>query len=191
MRSLVRIMQNISLLLVLSTFSFSSLSQNEFAFDIHAKMEKEKNILFSPTCIKAAFAMAYEGANTETQIEFEKVFGFEEDNAKFLAEIEHLKSVAEISNSIWILEKYDILESYITSMKSSFDMEPQYTDFKNDSEGSAKRINNWIEKSTNGMIKKMALNGILWVRTFEFSNNEVNHVDEVIDISVTSSSFFC
>ncbi|MFT5860652.1 MAG: hypothetical protein ACI865_002766, partial [Flavobacteriaceae bacterium] len=31
----------------------------------------------------------------------------------------------------------------------------------------------------------MALYGILWVRAFEFSSNEVNHVDEVIDISVT------
>jgi len=40
-------------------------------------------------------------------------------------------------------------------MKASFDLKPLYTDFKNDPEGSADRINKWIEKSTNGMIKKM------------------------------------
>ena len=48
--------------------------------------------------------MAYEGANSQTQTEFEKVFGFEENNDKFFAQTEHLKDAAEISNSIWILE---------------------------------------------------------------------------------------
>jgi hypothetical protein len=37
----------------------------------------------------------------------------------------------------------------------------------------------------------LALYRILWVRAFDFSSNEVNYVDEVIDISVTSISFFC
>ncbi len=122
---------------------------------MYSELGKESNILFSPTCIKSAFALAYEGANSETQIEFEKVFGFEEDNSKFIAEIEHLKNVSEISNSIWIMENFEILKSYTDKMKSSFNIEPEFTDFKDDSEGSAKRINNWIEKSTKGMIKDM------------------------------------
>lgn len=99
--------------------------------------------------------MAYEGANNKTQREFEKVFGFEEDNAKFLAEIEHLKDAAEISNSIWILEDYKILKSYTDKMKSSYNSEPYTADFENNPAGSADRINAWIEKSTKGMIKKM------------------------------------
>lgn len=148
-------MKNLSLLLLLSSLSFSAVSQNDFAFDMYAKMDAKKNILFSPTSIQTAFAMAYEGANGETQTEFEKVFGFKEDNAAFLAETEHLKSLAEISNSIWILENYEVLQSYIETMKSSFGAAPNYTDFLNDAEGSAKRINEWIEESTNGMIKKM------------------------------------
>jgi serpin B len=148
-------MRKISLLLILIALSFSGISQNKFAFDIYSELGKESNILFSPTCIKSAFALAYEGANSETQIEFEKVFGFEEDNSKFIAEIEHLKSVSEISNSIWIMENVEILKSYTDKMKSSFAIEPEFTDFKDDSKGSAKRINDWIEKSTNGMIKDM------------------------------------
>jgi serine protease inhibitor len=137
------------------TLAFSGVSQNEFAFDMYGTMDKEKNILFSPTCIKAAFAMAFEGANTKTQSEFEKVFDFKEDNSKFLAEIEYLKSVTEISNSVWILENYEILDSYIDNMKSNFNLEPYSAKFASDPKGSADRINAWIEKSTKGMIKKM------------------------------------
>lgn len=148
-------MQKISLFLFLLSFSFSGISQNEFTFDMYTEMGEKSNLLFSPTSIKTCFAMAYEGANNQTQIEFEKVFGFEEDNAKFLAEIEHLKSVTEISNSIWILTKYNVLKSYIDTMNAKFNLAPYYTDFKNDSKGSADRINKWIEESTNGMIKKM------------------------------------
>lgn len=99
--------------------------------------------------------MAYEGANNTTQAEFEKVFGFKEDNSKFIEEIEQLKKVAEISNSVWILKDYKILKSYTDKMKSSFDAEPYFTDFKKDPDGSAEKINAWIEESTNGMIKKM------------------------------------
>jgi serpin B len=40
-------------------------------------------------------------------------------------------------------------------MKKLFNAPPNYTDFLNDAEGSAEKINGWIEKSTNGMIKKM------------------------------------
>jgi len=60
-----------SLLLLVSVVSSSSSAQNEFAFDMHSVMEKENNLLFSPTCIKGAFALAFEGANNETQREFE------------------------------------------------------------------------------------------------------------------------
>lgn len=144
-----------NLILALSILSFSGISQNKFAFDFYETMDKDGNILFSPTCIKGAFAMAFEGANTATQKEFETVFDFKEDNSKFLEELEHLKKVAEISNSVWILNKYKVQKSYIDTMKSLFGIEPYYADFKGDPEGSAKKINSWIEESTHGLIKKM------------------------------------
>ncbi len=130
-------------------------SQNEFTFDMYSHMDQEANFLFSPTSIKTAFAMAYEGANGQTQKEFETVFNFSEDNSKFLKEIDQLKGVAEISNSVWVLKNYSILKSYTEKLKSSFDSEPYSANFKSDPRGSADKINKWIEESTNGMIKKM------------------------------------
>lgn len=148
-------MQKIILIILLSTLTAIAMAQNEFTFDFYTKMDKESNMLFSPTSIKTVFAMAYEGANGTTQIELEKVFGFREDNSLFHAETTHLKSVANICNSTWILNNYDLIPAYINTMKADFDAKPRYTDFKNDPQGSADKINKWIEKNTNGMIKKM------------------------------------
>jgi hypothetical protein len=36
----------------------------------------------------------------------------------------------------------------------------------------------------------MALYGILWVIEFEFTSDKVNHIDKILDISITSGSFF-
>lgn len=143
------------LLIIGLTITSSLFGQNQFAFDLFDKMEQEKNLLFSPTSIKAALAMAYEGANSQTQEEFESVFGFDEDNSEFLNELNQLKESAEISNSVWILKNYKVLPAYIDTLDSRFNAPPSYTDFKNDPEGSADKINKWIEESTNGMIKKM------------------------------------
>ncbi len=148
-------MNKISLLLLIATTSLSSLSQNNFAFDLFANMPQENNILFSPSSIKTAFAMAYEGANEKTQEELEKVFGFDAENTAFLAELAHLKNVTNISNSIWILNNYEVLKSYTDTIESRFDAAPNYTNFNSDPSGSAKKINTWIEESTNGMIKDM------------------------------------
>jgi serine protease inhibitor len=148
-------MKQFSIIIITSILWTTAFTQNDFAFEMHNQMDKEENILFSPTSIKAAFAMAYEGAKGSTQKEFEKVFDFTEDNEAFLKEIKSLKKNAEISNSIWVLEKYKILKSYVNAVSEKFDSEPYKTDFKNDPKGSAEKINKWIEESTNGMISKM------------------------------------
>ena len=147
----------IRLFLVIASISLSPVlfGQNQFSFELFNKMDQEKNLLFSPTSIKAALAMAYEGANSETQMEFEKVFGFDEENTAFLDQISQLKESAEISNSVWILEEFEILQSYIDTLESRFNAPPSLTDFYNQPEESAEKINKWIEESTKGMITKM------------------------------------
>ena len=136
-------------------FCTTTFAQNDFAFKLQKQMDTKKNLLFSPISIKIAFAMAYEGANNATQKEFESVFGFQANNQTFIKEMQELKKVAAISNSIWIQDNFTILDSYIKAIRKNFGSSPTYTDFMIDPEGSAKKINQWIEKSTNGMIQKM------------------------------------
>ena len=152
-------MIRIAFILFSITFSTSLFAQNAFAFQLMNTMEHGKNLFFSPTSIKAAFAMAFEGANGQTQQEFESVFGFEEDNAKFIKELNQLKSSAQISNAVWILDDYSIRPTYTRLMKDLFDAPPQFTDFENEPAESAQKINDWISKSTQGMIKNMVTPG--------------------------------
>lgn len=145
----------ILLLITSLTLTTALFGQNEFGFDMMDKMEQHENLLFSPTSIKAALAMAYDGANNDTQKEFEDVFGFDEQNSAFIEQLKQLKESAKISNSVWILKGYDVLPAYIDSLKSRYDAPPNHTDFKNKPAESAEKINKWIENNTDGMIKKM------------------------------------
>lgn len=148
-------MNKIKVLLITTIISFNGFSQNDFTFEFFNNIDDQENILFSPTSIKTAFAMAYEGTDGATQHEFEKVFDFKPNNEQFLEEIKQLKEVAQINNSVWIQNKFKVLASFVKRLKSNFDSAPYHTDFKKDPFGSAKKINEWIESSTNGMIKKM------------------------------------
>jgi serpin B len=148
-------MKKLAVVFMMIGTAFNGLSQNAFTFEMFEQMGAEENLLFSPTSIKTAFAMAYEGANGETQREFEEVFDFTENNKEFLKEIGQLEEVAKISNSVWILKDYSVLKTFTDKLKSSFDSEPFTAEFKKDPVGSADKINKWIEESTNGMIKKM------------------------------------
>lgn len=145
-------------LLIASVFlSFSMVAQNDFAFNLYEQLGRtsKQNVLFSPTSIMTAFSMAYEGANGATQTEFEKLFGFKEDNSDFLNQIKELDSVASICNSVWIQEKFKILPEYLTKMENRFGAKPRYTDFHLQPKESADSINQWIDESTKGMIKDM------------------------------------
>lgn len=137
--------------------SFSLIAQNDFAFNLQEQLEKTtgSNFLFSPTSIKTAFAMAYEGSRGMSQQEIEKVFGFQVDNSAFFNEKSQLDSVAKIANSIWVQQGLKLLPSYTDKLSNHFGAEPQFTNFMNEPEASAQKINDWIEANTNGMIKKM------------------------------------
>ena len=121
--------------------SFGTFSQNKFTFDFYNQLDGEENILFSPISIKTAFAMVYEGADSETKKEFETVFNFKPDNSSYYDELKQLKEVAKISNSVWIQRKFDVLDSYIKTLKKHFETEPYSTDFLGNPNESADKIN--------------------------------------------------
>lgn len=141
--------------IIATMFNTLAHSQNEFAFNFFEVYDKDENLLFSPTSILTAFAMAYEGANGETQRAFEKTFGFSEDNQLFIDNLKQLKESAVISNSLWIQTGYKILDNYIQTIQNKFSSDLYTTDFFKDPENSATKINEWIAESTEGMIKNM------------------------------------
>ncbi|WP_346938706.1 serpin family protein [uncultured Clostridium sp.] len=139
---------------------------NKFAFNIFKEISKDesnKNVFISPLSISMALTMTYNGARENTKAEMNKVLGYEGmDYDKINNDYKILHSYLEnldeniklnISNSIWIKEGEDINKEFININKDIFGAKVDNLDFTKPS--SVDKINNWIEKSTNKMIKDM------------------------------------
>ncbi len=139
---------------------------NKFAFDIFKEISKDennKNVFISPLSISMALTMTYNGAKDNTKAEMNKVLGYEgitDDKINNSYRILHsyLENIDEniklnVSNSIWIREGQNINKEFININKDIFGAKVDNLDFSKSS--SVDKINNWIEKSTNNMIKDM------------------------------------
>ena len=139
---------------------------NKFAFNVFKEIlkdESNKNVFISPLSISMALTMTYNGARENTKAEMNKVLGYEGmDDDKINNDYKILHSYLEnldknikvnISNSIWIREGEDINKEFININKDIFGAKVDNLDFTKPS--SVDKINNWIEKSTNKMIKDM------------------------------------
>jgi len=139
---------------------------NKFAFNIFkeiSKDDKEKNVFISPLSISMALTMTYNGAKDNTKEEMSKVLGYDgmlddeiNDNYKTLTS--YLGNIDKniklnIGNSIWIREGLDINKEFININKDTFGAKVDNLDFSKAS--SVDKINKWIGKSTNNMIKDM------------------------------------
>lgn len=139
---------------------------NKFAFNVFkeiSKAESNKNVFISPLSISIALTMTYNGARENTKTEMNKVLGYEGmDDDKINNDYKILHSYLEnldkniklnISNSIWIREGEDINKEFININKDIFGAKVDNLDFTKPS--SVDKINDWIEKSTDKMIKDM------------------------------------
>ncbi len=147
-------------------------SSNTFGFEmfkiLNEKEKKDKNIFVSPTSVSMALAMAYNGADTKTKTEMEKVLGFagysrQQINETFqqlanLLENINPKIQLDIANSIWYRSGFPIYSDFINANQTYYDAEVAELDFANQKE-SLKIINGWVAENTNNKIKEI-LDGI-------------------------------
>ncbi len=102
------------------------------------------NYLVSPYSIKMALSLLKEGSNNNTLKEIDKVL-----NEKVsIINNENIK----IANALFIRDKYQkfIEKDFINNLKNKYKSEVLVDEFK-----TPKIINNWVNKNTDGMIKKI------------------------------------
>ncbi len=150
---------------------------NEFAFDLYAKLSKEKeggNLFFSPASISTALAMTYAGAraNTATQMANTLHFTLSQEQlhpafSELMKELEAdpQKSGYRLSraNALWGQTGYKFYDEFISITKNYYDAGFKEVDFINDKnrEETRKTINSWVEDKTNYKIKDLIKPGIL------------------------------
>ena len=140
-------------------------ANNELGFELLSEVEEDENnnIFISPTSLFMALSMVYNGADGKTKDEIEKTLHIEgmkpdelnKANASLLTELikDNDQIQLSIANSIWLNEVFHFQDEFAKNNKDYFNAEIQEIDII-DSD-SAKRINDWVKKSTNQKIAEI------------------------------------
>ena len=146
--------------------------QNQFAFDLYQAIRSEHgNLIYSPYSISTVLAMAYLGAKGTTEKQMAKTlhFPFPQNRQQPAVNISELKLSdprardnanafkLQVANSIWGQKNYAFRPEFLTTLANNFDSELQLVDFKDAAERqqASVTINQWVNKSTEGMIKEL------------------------------------
>ncbi len=160
---------------------------NEFAFDLYAKLRNsEGNLFFSPYSISTALALTYCGARGQTESQMAGVLNFpffakpgpaissklKSDRQKFASAfgkiIKDMNSRGEkggyelrVANALWGQKGYEFLEDYTELIKSYYEGQLNEVDFIRATEAARKTINKWVERKTNNKITNLIQKGVL------------------------------
>lgn len=142
-------------------------ANNRFAFELYAKVDKSKNVFYSPYSISQALAMTYEGAKTETKEEIKSVFHFPDDailranSAAVYNGVNENNKEFELrtGNALWAQYDYKFLPEYISNVEKYYGGKVSNLDFKKETEKSRETINNFIAEQTNNKIKDLVPQG--------------------------------
>ncbi len=152
-------------------------SVNQFGFELFKTINtNEGNSFFSPISISSAMAMAYLGADGETEKEFQTIMHFGSNSSVFHKRIEeNTESISSadsinlfrITNSIWLQQDFNLKNDYTDNLKTYYGGNFYSVDFIDDSnrEQSRERINEWVKKETNDKIKDIIPYGTLTAQT--------------------------
>lgn len=145
-----------------------SAQNNDFAFQLYARYDKDgQNLFYSPYSISSALSMCYAGAKGNTATEMAKALCFKlpaEEQHKAFAELQKdLNDIGKrdladlnVANALFGAKKNEklLLPEYIDLLRKYYYSDLYSLDF-NDSKGTAKYINGWVEKRTNDRIKDL------------------------------------
>ncbi|MCT4542384.1 MAG: serpin family protein [Vallitalea sp.] len=138
-------------------------SNNKFAIKLFKELNEENiNVFISPASISMALSMLYNGSEGNTKKQISDTLYYNNYDMKYINEqyknlmgrfskIDNIDVI--ISNSMWINKHYEVNDDYINTVNSNYNSAVYNEDF-NDKK-TVNKINDWIDISTNGLIKKM------------------------------------
>ncbi|MFZ5554196.1 MAG: serpin family protein [Bacteroidota bacterium] len=147
-------------------------NNNQFAFELFAKLEKnDKNVFLSPYSISTALAMTYTGAKGKTAECMEKVMHFSGGKEKVSSDFSELMSginslngkdiEINVANRLYGNKGTEFVQEFLNNLEKKFNAPLEKMDFKNDPEGCRKIINKWVEDKTKNRIKELLKPNIL------------------------------
>jgi serpin B len=142
----------------------------EFACDLHSRLPRDENLLFSPTSIRIAFAMVHAGARGETEEEMGLVLRFPADgslhrswNAVDLALASRNLPPGDegedavelrLANAFWARRGYAFRTEYLDVLGVNYGAGVEELDFA-ESEDARAVINGWVEERTEDRVRNL------------------------------------
>ena len=154
-------------------------AQNEFNWDMFKLALKKggaKNIFFSPYSIASASSMVLTGARGNTETEMKKIFhlqklgadsDFLECSKKLLDDVapKSPKVRFDVANKVFVDNGTNLLDTYLTNMKTYFNSEVGIEEFTKAPEKSREKINLWVESKTEQKIQELFPSGSISAAT--------------------------
>jgi serpin B len=145
---------------------------NGFGLDylrLLAQESPEENVVISPLSIAMAFGMAEAGARGATADQIAEVFRFpsqgEELHAAFNALDRKLagsgKSTLRLANRMYPHIDFPLVDEFVETLAAQYGAPLERLDLQGDSEGSRRRINEWIAERTEGRIEELLKPGFI------------------------------
>lgn len=128
--------------------------------DVYRRTERGENILLSPLSVVTALAMSGGGAGGETLTQMEEVLGISlPELSGYLSDYMGALLAGEnyklsMADSIWFTEdaRFTVRQDFLDAGEKLFDAGIYRIPFD---ASAAERINGWVEKKTDGMIKEI------------------------------------
>lgn len=124
---------------------------------------QKKNVFISPWSITTALSMARHGTGGETKNEMTKVLGLEnltenQISSAFQKTRSALTDTGDgvtlnAANSLWIHDKFTFQKAFLKRNRKQFGAAQRRTNF--DAPDVEKKVNGWVDRKTNGKIKKI------------------------------------
>jgi serpin B len=148
----------------------------QFALELYGKLRAEKgNLFFSPFSISTALAMTSAGARGRTLEQMTDVLHLPEQKELHPALAELLGEVngggkkrgyqLRTANALWGQKDHTFLKDFVGLVKKNYGAGFRQADFKGDTEGARKEINDWVQKQTDEKVKELFKKGVLNDRT--------------------------
>ncbi|KAL7155090.1 hypothetical protein ABFS83_03G054700 [Erythranthe nasuta] len=150
----------------------SILKQTDISFSLAKQListdNKDKNVIFSPLSIHILLGMiaaGSKGPTREQMLGFFKSSSIEELNSLFAQHVTKVFANGEplggprlsLVNGVWVDQSLTFKPSYKEIVENGYKAASYRVDFQTQAAANAiiKKVNKWVEKETNGLIKKI------------------------------------
>lgn len=140
-------------------------SSNAFGFDLYQRLRgKPGNLVVSPASVTTALTMPWGGARGETAEQMRRVLRLEGTADEVMAASGQLSRslqdpsrpiVFRIANQLFAEKTYKLVPAYVQKTRAAFGAPVELLDFKQATERSRGRINQWVENKTERRIQNL------------------------------------